>query len=96
MFNSFAIPWTVASQGLLSLGFPRQEYWSGFPFPSAGDLSHPGMEPVSPALAGSFFTTETPGKPIYSCYLTSFFPFLPPLQFSGADIEECVPSDLTS
>ena len=48
-------------------GFPRQEYWSGLPFqgvPSSGDLPDPGMDPVSPALAGGFVTTESPGKPI--------------------------------
>ena len=47
------------------MGFPRQEYCSGLPFPSLGDLPHPGIKPESPALAGEFFTTETPGKPIY-------------------------------
>ena len=41
-----------------------QEYWSGLPFPSSGDLSDPGIQPVFPALAGRFFTTEPPGKPI--------------------------------
>ena len=54
---------TVACQAPLSMGFSRQEYWSGLPFPSPGDLSDPGIEPVSPALAGGFFTTEPPGKP---------------------------------
>ena len=47
----------------LSMGFPRQEYWSGFPFPSPGDLPNPGIEPGSHTLAGRFFTTEPPGKP---------------------------------
>ena len=51
-------------QAPLSMGFPRQEYWSGLQFPSPGDLSDPGIEPVSPALAGGFFTTESPGKPL--------------------------------
>ena len=60
----FATPWTVACQAPLSTGFPRQEYWSGLPFPSPGDLSDPGMEPMSPALAGKFFTSESPGKPL--------------------------------
>ena len=46
------------------MGFFRQEYWSGWPFPSPGDLPDSGMEPVSPALAGGFFTTEPPGEPI--------------------------------
>ena len=45
------------------MGFSRQEYWSGLPFPSPGDLPDAGMEPMSPALAGGFFTTEPPGKP---------------------------------
>ena len=55
----FAAPWTVARQAPLSLGFPRQEYWSGLPFPPPGDLPDPKMEPgspVSPALAGGFFS----------------------------------------
>ena len=56
-------PWTVARQALLAMGFPKQEYCSGLPFPSLGDLSGPGIEPVSPAIAGGFFTTEPPGKP---------------------------------
>jgi len=50
-------------QAPLSTGFPRQEYWSGLPFPSPGDLSDPEIEPTSPVLAGGFFTTEPPGKP---------------------------------
>ena len=63
----FATPWTVAHQAPPSIGFPRQEYWSGFPFPSPGDLPNPEIEPVSsasPILADRFFTTETPGKPL--------------------------------
>ena len=46
----FATPWTVAYQALPSMGFSRQEYWSGLPFPSPGKLPNPGMEPGSPAL----------------------------------------------
>jgi len=49
----------------MSMGFPRQEYWSGLPFPSPGDLPDPGIKPASPvipALAGVFFTTAPPGK----------------------------------
>ena len=56
----FAIPWTVAWRVPLSMWFPRQEYWSGLPFPSSGELPDLGIEPMSPALAGGFFTTETP------------------------------------
>ena len=58
-----ANPWSVAYQAPLSMGFPRQEYWSALPFPSPGELPDPGMEPTSPALAGGFFTTEPPEKP---------------------------------
>ena len=54
----FAAPWTVAHQAPLSMGFPRQEYWSGMPFPSPGDLPNPGIKPTSPALASGFFTTS--------------------------------------
>ena len=65
----FVTLWTVAHQAPLSMEFPRQEYWSGWPFPPPGDLPNPGVEPtspvspVSPVLAGRFFTTEPPGKP---------------------------------
>ena len=58
----FATPWTVARQAPLSMEFSRKEYWSGLPFPSPGDLPNPGIEPVSPALAGGLFTAEPPGK----------------------------------
>ena len=56
----FVTPWIVAYQAPLSMGFSRQEYWSGLPFPSPGDLPDLGIEPVSPALAGGIFTTEPP------------------------------------
>ena len=56
-------PWTVARQAPLSMGFLRQKYWNGLPFPSPGDFPDPGMEPESPALAGGFFTTAPLGKP---------------------------------
>ena len=57
-------PWTVAHQAPPAMEFSRQEYWSGVPFPSPGDLPDPGIEPTSPALAGAFFTTVPPGKPV--------------------------------
>ena len=60
----FATTWTVAHQATLFVGFPRQEYWSVLPFSSPGDLPDPGIEPSSSALAGEFFTTEPPGKPL--------------------------------
>ena len=53
----------VALQAPLSMGFYRQEYWSGLPIPSPGDLPNPGIETVSPALTGGLFTTEPSGKP---------------------------------
>ena len=56
--------WTIAHLAPLSIGFPRQEYWSGLPFPPPGDLPDSGIEPVSPELAGRFFTTGPPGKPL--------------------------------
>ena len=64
---ALATPWTVACQAALSLGFPRQEYWSGLLFPSPGGLPDPGIKPVSllpPALTGRL-TIETSGKPSY-------------------------------
>ena len=67
----FETPWTVAHQAPPSMGFPKQEYWSGLPFPPPGDLPNPGIKPispVSPALAGGYFTTEPPGKPCI-CYI---------------------------
>ena len=57
----FATPWTVACLASLSMGFSKQEYWSGLPFPPPGDLPDPGIEPVSPeslVSAGGFFTVE--------------------------------------
>ena len=55
-------PWTVAYQAPLSMGFSRQEYWSGLPFPSPGDLPGPGIEPGSPALQTDALLSEPPGK----------------------------------
>ena len=62
MSKSFMTPWIVTCQASLSMGFSRQEYWTGLPFPSPGDLSDPGIEPSFPELAGGFFTTESLGK----------------------------------
>ena len=63
----FATPWTVALPVLLSMGFPRQEYWSGLPFPTSGDLPDPGIELasfLSPASASRFFTTTATWGPL--------------------------------
>ena len=56
----FATPWTVAIQAPLYMEFSKQEYWSALPFPPPGHLPDLGIKPMSPALAGRFFTTESP------------------------------------
>ena len=58
----FVALWTVAYQASPSMGFSRQEYWSGLPFPSPGDLPDPGIKPGSPALEADALTFEPPGK----------------------------------
>ena len=58
---NYATPWNVARQVPLSMRFPKQEYYSGLPFPSPGDLPDPGIKAI--ALVGGFFASEPPGKP---------------------------------
>ena len=72
MCLTLVTPWTVACQVPLSMEFSKQEYWSGLPFPSPGDLPDPG---IKPALAGGFFTTEPTRKPSMSVsyYLLHIF-----------------------
>ena len=80
-------PWTVARQAPLSLGFSRQEYWRGFPFPSPGDLPDLGIEAESPVLQADSLLTELPGDPIlcivmyiFQCYFLNLsHPGLPTL-----------------
>ena len=67
----FATPWTVTCQDPLSMGLPRQKYWSELPFPSPGDLPDPGIEPASLALESIFFTTEPPGNNLSIAFLLS-------------------------
>ena len=74
----------VAHQAFLSMGFPRQEYWSGLPFPPPGNLPNPGVEPKSPALAGRFFTTEPPGKTLVEWSLVMLSP-APGHNFTGPE-----------
>ena len=69
MSDSFMTPQTVACQTPLSMGFPRQKYWSELPFPSPGDLPNPGIEPTSPALQADSLLTKPSGKP--SCVITT-------------------------
>ena len=61
----FVTPWTIAHQAPLSMGFSRQEYWSGLPFPSPGDLPDPGIELRSPTLQADGLASALPGKPLY-------------------------------
>ena len=61
----FVTPWTIAHQAPPSMEFSRQEYWSGLPFPSAGDLPYPGIEPGSPALQADALPSEPPRNPIH-------------------------------
>ena len=80
MSDYFATPWTVAHQAPLSMGFSRQECWSGLPFPSPGTLLNPEIESISPASEGWFFTTLPPVPPssVFSPWLwpTSALPAL--------------------
>ena len=62
--ESFVTPRTGAHQAPLSMGFPRQEYWSGLPFPSPGDLPDPGIEPMSSALQADSLPLSHQGSPI--------------------------------
>ena len=62
-FRLFATQWSVAYQAPQSMGFSRQEYWSGLPFPSPGDLPHPGIKPGSPASQADALPSEPPGNP---------------------------------
>ena len=67
--STLVIPWTIACQAPLSIGFSRQGYWSGFAFPSPGGLPDPGMEPKSPALQADSLLTELPDKTTKYSYL---------------------------
>ena len=65
----FVIPWTVAYQAPPSMEFSRQEYWSGLPIPSPGDIPDPGIEPRSPALQADTLPSEPPGKTVFKFYV---------------------------
>ena len=87
----FMTQWTVAHQAPLSVGFSRQEYWSGLPFPPPGNLPHPGIEPtslLSSTLAIEFFTLVPPAKPVISSY--TFYSLLPGFLLSGDRIAQYV------
>ena len=75
----FVTPWTVACQAPPSMGFSRQEYWNGLPFPSPGDLPDPGIKPESPALQADSLPSEPPEAPIlkvWFSFTTEFLLFL--------------------
>ena len=74
--DSLRTLWTTVCQAPLSMGFPRQEYWSGLPFPSPGDLPNPGIEPTFPTLTGEFFTTGSPTKCSCCCSVAQSCPTL--------------------
>ena len=67
MSSSSLIPWTVVCQASLSMGFHRQEYWSGLPFPSPGDLPDPGTESLSPVLQVNYLPLSHLGSPMKVC-----------------------------
>ena len=95
----FVTPWTVAHQASLSMGFPRQEYWSGLSFPSPTDLPNLGIESASPAMAGGFLTTEPPGKPytwLYMAFILELqltLQILPTLPIEVSLVEMCAFSE---
>ena len=64
----FATPWTIVYQAPPSMGFSRQDYWSGLLFPSPGELHNPGIEPGTPALQADALPSEPPGKPKLGAY----------------------------
>ena len=70
MWCSYVTPWTVAHQAPLSMDFSRQEYWSGLPFPSPGDLPDPGIKPRSPSLLADSLPSDPLGKPQTMKYQT--------------------------
>ena len=66
---TLATPWTVACQAPLSMGFSRQDYWSGLPFPPPGDLPDPGIRLGSPTLEADSLPSEPPGNPVNQLYV---------------------------
>jgi len=96
----FATLWTVACQAPLSMGFSRQEYWSGLPFPSPGDLPNPGIEPRSPALQADALTSDPPGNSgtffffnfILFLKLYNIVLVLPNIEMNPPQVYPCSPS----
>jgi len=86
----FVTLWTVAHQAPPSMGFSRQEYWNGLPFPSPGDLPNPGIEPKSPTLRADTLTSEPPGKPKIYIYIYIYIALEKTLE-SSLDCKEIQP-----
>ena len=84
LYPTLVTPWAVACQAPLSIEFPRQEYCSGLPFPSPGDLPRPGIKPVPLALADRFFNTEPPRNPNYQVVGINMVLGL------GVEVENCI------
>ena len=72
MSDSSTTPWTIAHQAPLPMGFPRQEYWSGLPFPSLGGLSNPRIKPQYPALQADSLPSEPPGKSVLMKHMYNY------------------------
>ena len=94
----FASPWTVAHQAPSSIGFPRQEYWSGLPFPSPGDLPDPGIQPGSPAFQADSLPSESPPSSVFwtppyaVLHLGLTWGFLPPeMLFTNLSLKAIIP-----
>ena len=85
----FVTPWTVANQAPPSMGFSRQVYWSGLPFPCPGDLPDPGIEPRSPALQADALPSKPPGKPL-SIYLSIYLYIYPSIYLCKRYMTICI------
>ena len=98
----FATPWAVARQAPLSMGFSRQEYWSGLPFPSPGDLPDPGIEPWSPTLLADSLPFEPQGSLLWSFpppYLIIVFgeqkyPHISPCRWASHNVDKYLPINI--
>ena len=89
-FRLFATPWTIAYQNPPSMGFSRQEYWSGLPFPSPGDLPDPGIEPGSPALQADALPSEPPGRSLYTFTFSQILVDSRVKSLSATSVNRCI------
>ena len=90
----FATPWTITHQNPLSMEFSRQEYWSGLPFPSPGNLSDPGIEPRSPTFQADALSSAPPGKPLsYQQLCFQLFIKMIPEKYKYVHVQRCFPQN---